>query len=255
MNAKRNRNRNDNDIYAARDPPERSLHPLPSLHNLLGECSSDACKAAWPWASSSGSRCVILYGPCNIFKPLCLFLLQPFVLSAQTKHAGQAEKRACDGFPSFQSDMPTDAFFPSSSSSLLLKLSPRSTAQRPVPRTSSTRIHIQGSHTSKPGRVFSPRLCSMVVILESSQHTSAAARRPGTQFRFCISKAPCPGHAIHSPSPSPSHRPDGPTLFSVRSSTEYSYIHACKLPSTSDANSSSAHVLLQRSVALPTSVS
>ncbi|KAL6828264.1 hypothetical protein V8C40DRAFT_186916 [Trichoderma camerunense] len=113
------------------------------------------------------------------------------------------------------------------SSSLLLKLSPRSTAQRPVPRTSSTRIHIQGSHTSKPGRVFSPRLCSMVVILESSQHTSAAARRPGTQFRFCISKAPCPGHAIHSPSPSPSHRPDGPTLFSVRSSTEC--MHACKL--------------------------
>lgn len=40
MNAKRNRNRHDNDIYAARDPPERSLHPLPSLHNLLGECSS-----------------------------------------------------------------------------------------------------------------------------------------------------------------------------------------------------------------------
>lgn len=40
MNTKRNRNRHDNDIYAARDPPERSLHPLPSLHNLLGECSS-----------------------------------------------------------------------------------------------------------------------------------------------------------------------------------------------------------------------
>lgn len=185
-----------------------------------GNAAQDACKAAWPWASSSGSRCVILYGPCNIFKPLCLFLLQPFVLSAQTKHAGPAEKRACDGFPSFQSDMPINAFPFILSSSLLLKLSPRSTAQRPVPRTSSTRIHIQGSHTSKPGRVFSPRLCSMVVILESSQHTSAAARRPGTQFRFCISKAPCPGHAIHSPSPSPSHRPDGPTLFSVRS-TEY----------------------------------
>ncbi|KAL6696254.1 hypothetical protein J3F84DRAFT_373528, partial [Trichoderma pleuroticola] len=36
-------------------------------------------------------------------------------------------------------------------------------------------------------------------------------------FAFASSKAPCPGHAIHSPSPSPSHRPDGHTLFSVRS--------------------------------------
>lgn len=140
----RNKNRHANDMYAARDPPARSLHPLPSLHNLLGECSSDACKAAWPWASSSGFRCVILYGPCNIFKPLCLFLLQPFVLSAQTKHAGRAEKRACDGFPSFQSDMPVD-YFASSSSSLLLKAfaSVDGPASRPSYSTSSTRI--QGS--------------------------------------------------------------------------------------------------------------
>lgn len=101
-----------------------------------GNAAQDACKAAWPWASSSGSRCVILYGPCNIFKPLCLFLLQPFVLSAQTKHAGRQRNGRVMG--SHHSSLTcTSILFPSSSFSLLLKLSPRSTAQRPVPRTSS----------------------------------------------------------------------------------------------------------------------
>lgn len=93
------------------------------------------------WASS--------HVPCvTSSKSPSVFLLQPFVLSAQTKHAGWERNGRMIGA---QHSSPTcrSTLFPhphliliSSSSSLPLNLSPRSTAQHAVLRTGSTKCSI-----------------------------------------------------------------------------------------------------------------